>query len=125
MAKLPDRVRNAWENREGPLVFTTVDEKGMPNAIYAGCVKMLDDGRILVVDNYFDKTKHNLGCGTPGSMVFLTNERKSFQVKGSLEYHTEGETYDTMKQWVDPKYPAVGAAVLSIEQAYSGAEKIL
>jgi len=41
MKQLPDSVRSAWKKREGPLVLATVDHGGLPNAIYATCVRML------------------------------------------------------------------------------------
>lgn len=40
MANLPQSVRSAWDEREGPIVFSTVDHKGVPNAIYATCVNL-------------------------------------------------------------------------------------
>jgi len=30
-----------------------------------------------------------------------------------------------MMEWADPQYPRVAAAVLKVEEAYSGSEKIL
>ncbi|MBN1306588.1 MAG: pyridoxamine 5'-phosphate oxidase family protein [Chitinispirillaceae bacterium] len=108
-----------------PIVFSTVDENGVPNSIYAGIAKKLDDGRILVVDNYFDKTKKNIAKGTMGSVLFITKERKSFQVKGTVEYHKDDEIHAQLKTWVDSKYPAVGAAVVNVEQVYCGAERLL
>jgi uncharacterized protein len=125
MAELPSLVNEQWENREGPIVFTTVDNEGTPNSIYAGCIKKLNDGRILIVDNYFDKTKSNIMSGTNGSILFITKERKSFQVKGAVEYHKDDDIYADMKAWVDPKYPAHGAAVVNVEQVYCGAERLL
>ena len=125
MPKLPDLVNEQWDNREGPIVLTTVDKDGTPNAIYAGCIRKLDDGRILVVDNYFDKTRRNIRSGSKGAVLFITKERKSFQIKGTVEYHKDDAVYDGMKSWVDPKYPAHAAAVVNVEEVYSGAEQLL
>ncbi len=41
---LPDEVVQAWKNREGPLVLTTVNKEGAPNAIYASIVNIIADG---------------------------------------------------------------------------------
>jgi predicted pyridoxine 5'-phosphate oxidase superfamily flavin-nucleotide-binding protein len=125
MAKLPDLVNEQWGNREGPIVFTTVDKKGMPNSIYAGCIRKLEDGRILIVDNRFDKTKNNIMKGTKGSVLFITKERKSYQIKGTVEYHKDDDIYTDMKAWVEPRYPAYGAAVVNVENVYCGAEQLL
>jgi hypothetical protein len=57
--------------------------------------------------------------------LFITKEGKSFQAKGSLEYHSQGELFDFMKTWNPKKHPGHGAAVLNVEEVYSGKEKLL
>lgn len=34
MADFPEAAVEAWENRVGPVVMTTVDSSGMPNTTY-------------------------------------------------------------------------------------------
>ncbi len=125
MIKLPEIVKKIWKEREGPIILTTVNEAGEPNAIYAGKVKNLGNGQILVADNYFDKTLNNIRCGTSGSILFITKERKSYQLKGPIEYYTDGEIYNDMKKWLEPKYPGKGSAVLMVKEIYSGAKKLI
>ena len=43
MSKLPEDVSKAWNDRKGPVVFATVDENGVPNAIYATCVSKFNE----------------------------------------------------------------------------------
>jgi uncharacterized protein len=93
MPRLPEDAGKAWDNRKGPVVFTTVDKNGVPNAIYATCVSKFNEETIVIADNYFDKTRKNILAGSKGSVLFITNEDKSFQVKGTIEYHTEGELF--------------------------------
>lgn len=118
-------LREAWDSHEGPIVLTTVDENGVPNAIYMTFIKYLDDGRIVLADNYFNKTRANIKRGSKGSVLFLTKERKSYQAKGSIEYLTDGPIYEDMRQWVDQKKPRIAAAVLSVDELYSGAERLI
>ena len=66
----------------------------------------------------------NISNGTKGAILFLTKERKSFQVKGPLTYHTTGPIFENMQTWHDPELPGVAATLLRIEEAYSGAEKL-
>lgn len=117
-------VAQAWENREGPAVFATVDAAQMPNAIYVGEIRYVPGEGFIVADNYFSKTRANIKSGTRGAILFLTKERKSFQVKGTLTYHINGPVFENMQSWHDPKYPGVAAALLKVEEAYSGAEKL-
>lgn len=125
MAKLPERVKQAWEEREGPVVLTTIDKQGIPNSIYATCVSKYDDETIVIANNYFSKTLDNILNGSKASVLFITKDRKSYQIKGSIEYHKEGALFEDMKRWNPEKHPGHAAAALKVEEIYSGAEKIL
>ncbi|MFW6151783.1 MAG: pyridoxamine 5'-phosphate oxidase family protein [Verrucomicrobiota bacterium] len=117
-------LKDAWEKREGPGILTTVDANGMPNSIYVGEIRYEPDTGIIVVDNYFCKTRENIKNGSPGAFLFLTSERKAYQVKGSIEYLTEGPVFDSMKQWHNDKHPGVAATVVKVRELYSGADKL-
>ncbi len=119
-----EALRKAWQLRDGPAVFATVSKDGIPNAVYVTCLQQLADGRIAIMDNYFSKTKDNIKGGCRGSVLFLTKSEESYQAKGSIEYLTSGPVYEQLKESVDPKHPRVGAAVLSVEELYSGSKKI-
>lgn len=124
MITIPESVRTAWANREGPAVFTTVDASGIPNSIYVGSMQIHGDNLVVIADNYFHKTRANFLAGSRGALLFLTKERKSFQLKGSIEYLTFGPLFDEMKQWNPAKHPGVAAAVLQAEQVFSGGEQL-
>ena len=126
MANLPEVVSKAWDEREGPVVFVTVDAHGVPNAIYATCVKRWSDDKIVVADNFFCKTKANIQNGSKGTILFITKQRKSYQVKGSIDYRTDGEIFADMKTWLDAsKHPGHAAAVLNVEEVYQGKERLV
>jgi uncharacterized protein len=124
MSTIPDEVVEGWEKREGPIVLTTVNEEGLPNAIYAGCVKMRGNDDIVVADNYFCKTRANIEQGSKGSLLFITADGKSFQLKGALTRHCDDVEHEAMKKWLDAKYPGEAAVVLSPEEVYCGAARI-
>jgi predicted pyridoxine 5'-phosphate oxidase superfamily flavin-nucleotide-binding protein len=125
MATLPEKVSKAWEDRGGPIVLSTVNEDGVPNAIYATCVSKFSEDTIVVANNYFSKTLENILAGSKGAILFITKERKSYQIKGSIEYHKEGIIFEDMKKWNPEKHPGHAAAALKVEEVYSGAEKLL
>ena len=126
MSTLPENVSKAWDNHEGPVVFSTADRNGTPNAIYATCVKKINEEKLVVADNYFNKTRANILAGSKGSILFITKDGKAFQVKGSIDYERKGEIYDDMKKkWLDPKMPGNAAVVLNIQEVYCGAEKLV
>ncbi|MBN1516103.1 pyridoxamine 5'-phosphate oxidase family protein [Candidatus Sumerlaeota bacterium] len=125
MTALPESVRQAWEDRDGPAIFATVDpETGAPNIIYVTCVAMHSGDCLVVADNYFHKTRHNIDAGGSGAILFRDKAGKAYQVKGQIEYHTEGEIFDEMKTWNPAQHPGHAAAVLRVEQVFSGAEQL-
>jgi len=124
MPGLTEKASKAWDDRNGPVVFTTVDEHGLPNSIYAICVKKYDDKTLVIADNYFDKTRKNIQQGSKGSILFITGEGVAFQAKGSIEYHSQGPIFEDMKQWNPKKHPGHAAAVLLVEEVYSGSQKL-
>ena len=125
MPAIPESVRKAWDDRDGAAVLTTVDKDGVPNSIYASSVSMFGDDKIVVANNYFDKTMKNIESESSASILFITSEKKSYQLKGALEYYSEGEIFDDMKKWNPERHPGHGAAVVLVGSIYSGAEKIL
>lgn len=125
MAALPEVVSQAWDARKGPVVLATVDVQGVPNIIYATCVKKVGEGQIVIADNYFDKTRANILAGSPGSLLFITETNKAYQLKGSLDYMTAGDIFDDMKCWNDPKHPGNAAVVLNVQQVFNGATQLL
>ena len=124
MSKLPERVSKAWDEHKGPVILTTVDESAVPNSIYATCVRKFDEETLVVADNYFDKTRSNILAGSKGSILFITEEDKAYQVKGTIEYLKEGPVFDDMKKWNPEKHPGHAAAALKVEEVYSGSEKL-
>ena len=125
MPALPLSIIKAWEERKGPIILTTVDNNRVPNAIYASCVSKYSEDSIVVADNYFDKTRKNILAGSKGSILFITKDGKAYQIKGSIEYHAEGEVFEDMKRWNPKQHPGHAAAVLKVEEVYAGAEKLL
>ena len=125
MSVLPEEVSKAWNERKGPATFATVDGNGVPNVIYVTCVNKFSEDTIVIADNFFDKTRKNILAGSKGSILFITNEEKAFQVKGSIEYHKEGNIFEDMKKWNPKQHPGHAAAALKVEEAYSGSEKLL
>ena len=125
MLALPEQVSKAWEDRQGPIILSTVNEDGIPNAIYATCVSKFSEDTIVVANNYFSKTLKNILAGSKASILFITKEGKSYQIKGSIEYHKEGIIFDDMKKWNPKKHPGHAAAALKVEEVYTGAEKLL
>ena len=125
MQQLPEIASDGWENREGPCILTTVDSEGTPNSVYVTCVKKISESQIVVANNKMNKTKANVMAGCKVSLLYITKEKKAFQLKGSVSYETSGKIFEEMKDgWLDKKFPGHAAVVINIEEVYSGAEKL-
>ncbi|MBN1140497.1 MAG: pyridoxamine 5'-phosphate oxidase family protein [Deltaproteobacteria bacterium] len=125
MPNLPEAASQAWGQKEKLVIFTTADPAGNPNSIYVVFTKKFTEDKIVIADNYFSKTRANIRSGSRGAVLYITPEKKAFQIKGRIEYVTDGEIFDDMKRWNNPAYPGVGAAVLHVEEVYCGAERLL
>jgi hypothetical protein len=125
MPPLPEQVSEAWERRKDPVVFSTVDTTGVPNVIYASYVLKYDDERVVIADSHFHKTRANIGRGSRGAILFITDDNRPYQIKGALSYLTEGPIVDALTERLNPKMPGLAAAVLHVEEVYSGADKLL
>jgi hypothetical protein len=124
MHALCDVVVNAWELREGPVVFTTVDKNGMPNSIYIKSIALSENHRFVIADNYLHKTKQNIEQGSAAVVLFITREGKAYQIKGDITYHTQGGVFDFMKSWNPTRHPGVGAVEIDPQEVYCGKDQL-
>jgi wyosine [tRNA(Phe)-imidazoG37] synthetase (radical SAM superfamily)/DNA-binding transcriptional ArsR family regulator len=109
-------LQEAWSRREGPAVFSTADERGVPNAIYCTFVKLLTDGRIVVADNYFHKTRENIGRAA-GSVLF-SRQSENPSRPGPDHLLTSGPSLRRCRGGSMPSI-RVAAAVLEVEELYA------
>ena len=125
MAQLPQSVRETWEHRKGPAILTTVSSNSIPNAIYVTCIALYDESTVVIADNYFDKTRSNLLAGSQGSLLYMAEDSKAIQIKGTMTRHTSGPVFDHMQSWNPQKHPGHAAVALHVEEVFSGAERLL
>lgn len=125
MTALPENVKEAWINRDGPAILSTVSSNRTPNSVYVAEIQYDAEKGFVVADNYFDKTRKNIHNGSRGSILFITKDRKSYQVKGTFTYHTDGPIFEYMQTWHNPKHPGVAAVCLNVEEIFCGADKLL
>jgi predicted pyridoxine 5'-phosphate oxidase superfamily flavin-nucleotide-binding protein len=125
MKALPETVLDAWDNRQPIIVLSTVSKDGVPNSIYVGSVGRYDDSTFFIANKCFNKTMQNILDGNKASILFLTYELKSFQLKGTIELQESGPIYEEMRKLDSGQYQSQYAAVLHVEEAYSGAEKLI
>ena len=99
-------------------VLATIGPDG-PNVIPLSMV-VVDEERLVVCDCFMDKTVNNLAKDNRVAMSFWTGFA-GVQLKGSVSYQTEGETFDRYVLWLKNKHPdrtLRGVLVMTPEAAY-------
>ncbi len=123
MITIPETVKNEWKNKQDAIVLTTVSNEGVPNSIYATQVELFGN-KVLIANNKFKKTLENIEVCKEATVLFITKETKSYQLKGTVSYKTEGGEFDDMKKWNRADLPGFGVAIIEVNDVYSGAAKL-
>ncbi|MFA7235472.1 MAG: pyridoxamine 5'-phosphate oxidase family protein [Phycisphaeraceae bacterium] len=125
IASLPPQVVEAWQHRAGPCVLATVDRHHQPNVIYVGQIQRYSESAFMIADVHFHKTRQNIESKLPGALLFITDEKKSYQFRGRFTVHTTGPEFDHLQTWLDPQHGTPHAAVvLHVEQVFQGAMQL-
>lgn len=122
MVKMPLEVRETLEKQK-PVPIATASKSGVPNVIFVGLLKIVDDETLMIADNFFYKTAANLKENPKVSILCYSSEtKKSFQIKGRAEVHVKDKVHDEMIMWVhgiNNKLPAKSAVIVKIEEIYN------
>ena len=122
MSALPQNVREAWDNRGGPIILATVNKDGVPNVIYVGMWFWEDDETLCVVNNYLNKTLANLN--ETGRVSFVCyGKNGSYQIKCKATEAKEGALYEKGKKVAqdgEKPYPGRSTVVCKVEEIYQG-----
>lgn len=124
MKSLPQVVLDAWNDREPVAVLATVDKEGNPNVIYTRHVGCFEGSVFFIANHAFQKTKENIERDGRAAFLFLTTQRRAFQVKGRVEFQTEGAIFDEAAKLGEPTSPPRSVAVIRPHEVYSGAERL-
>jgi len=94
--KIPDEIKEMInEKAKSPRIhFATSNKDGKPNVVPVGCVEVISDNEILIVDTLFNKTRKNLEENPQVAFtVEVLEEFKAYQLKGKAKIFTEGEIF--------------------------------
>jgi predicted pyridoxine 5'-phosphate oxidase superfamily flavin-nucleotide-binding protein len=103
--------------------IATASKSGVPNVVFVGLLKIIDDETLMIADNFFNKTAANLMDNPKISILcYSSDTKKSFQIKGNVTLCKEGENFNQMKVWVhgvNEKLPAKGCVMVKISEIYN------
>jgi hypothetical protein len=123
MTKIPEKVRESMKNAD-VYVLATSNKEAMPNVVYIGYMRLIDDEHILIADNQMVKTLENIKNNPKAAITFRDDELGSYQIKGGVEYHTDDDYHKQVREWCREDLDRKGAVVLTAEEVYNGAEKL-
>lgn len=117
--EIPKEVRKVL--KEAKLVWVGTSSKDVPNVNIVAFFRVMD-GKVLLVDNFFNKTRSNIEENPKVAITVNSPEGDAaYQLKGTAEVHTEGEVYEDARDWVkseDEDMPAKAAILVDIEKIY-------
>ncbi len=98
-------------------VLATSDTFGMPNAVPIYYKKVLEDGRLMLVDNFLKKSYKNI-MANPNVSISVWHEKTGYQFKGTACMETEGSVFETGKAMVKNRVPK-GVVIVDVESVYT------
>ncbi|MCK5149563.1 pyridoxamine 5'-phosphate oxidase family protein [Candidatus Pacearchaeota archaeon] len=127
--KIPKYIQEIINKQELHILSTSTKE-GIPNIIYLKFLKVYNDKQILIANNKFSKTLENLLENPRISFVVLDKEnKKSYQIKGTTEFHRDDKIFKDTVEWIEDKRSSLvispkSGIILNVEEIYCGTEKI-
>ncbi len=122
MVKMPADVKETLQKQK-PIPIATASKNGIPNVVFVGLLKIVDDETLMIADNFFYKTAQNLMENPKISILCYNGEtKKSFQIKGDVTVCKEGESFEQMRKWVhgvNEKLPAKSCVMVKISEIYN------
>ena len=97
--------------------------EGKPNVIAVYWKHIPDDQTIWLLDNYMNKTLENLR-GNPNVCVSIWDAQndEGYELKGTATYHSEGETFEKAKAWIqsiNPEKNPKGVVEVKVEEVFT------
>lgn len=106
--------------KQKPLPIATADKTGKPNVVFVTMWKILDDETLLLVDNFFNKTRKNLEENpNMAIVVYDSDAKRSYQLKGTVDIENTGDKFTSAKEMADSKkLPGKAAVVFHVKEIF-------
>ena len=118
MSEINNEMKNLL-NETAIWVLATADKKGLPNAVPIFFTKILDDGNLLLVDNFMNKTIDNIK-ENPQVSVSVWKDKEGYQFKGTAAVETDGANFEQGKELAKDRNPK-GVVVVALTSVYTTA----
>ncbi len=129
--KIPENVKSAFHSalKSRRVALGTASKAGIPNTVPIGLGKFLDDETMVLVDNYFLKTRRNLEENPVLALSFwVTEERdgkaitnEGYQLKGTAHFEDSGPIYERMRadtKAIKAEFPVKAVLVFKVTDIF-------
>ena len=119
MVTLTQEIKESLQEAKVAFLATS-SKKGIPNNVPIAAFRLLDDGTLLISDQYFNKTLANMK-ENPAIALSWWGEKGGFQIKGTVTLHTDDETFRQNVAWMKeawPKFVPKSAVLVKITDVY-------
>ena len=119
MVTLTQEIKESLQGAKVAFLATS-SKKGIPNNVPIAAFKLLDDGTLLISNQYFNKTLANMK-ENPAIALSWWGEKGGFQIKGTVTLHTDDETFRQNVAWMKeawPKFVPKSAVLVKITDVY-------
>ncbi len=119
MVTLTQEIKESLQGAKVAFLATS-SKKGIPNNVPIAAFRLLDDGTLLISDQYFNKTLANMK-ENPAIALSWWGEKGGFQIKGTVTLHTDDETFRQNVAWMKeawPKFVPKSAVLVKIMDVY-------
>jgi len=119
MAKINNEMSTLLEETD-IWVLATADRNGIPNAVPIFFTLIMENNRLLLVDNFMKKTVDNIATN-PNVSISVWKDLKGYQFKGKGKIETSGPNYEVGKKVVQAKEPEAtpkGIVLVDVDSIY-------
>ncbi|HUH79154.1 MAG TPA: pyridoxamine 5'-phosphate oxidase family protein [Methanoregula sp.] len=119
MVKLTDEMKESLAGTRLAFLATSSKDR-VPNVVPIGAFRLLDDGTLLISDQFFKKTIKNLK-ENPKIALSWWGDKGGFQLKGPVTIHTDDEVFRQDVAWMKELRPTLtpkSAVVVKISEVY-------
>lgn len=114
MIKITAEQKKLVENN--PMALATVMPDGRPNVIGVASVKVVDEDKLLVTDNFMNQTIKDIKNNPNVVLVVWDKDMNGFKLVGTAEYFDEGEWLNKVKAMPENRgLPTKGAILVKVE----------
>jgi len=115
--KIKEEIIEIIMGADGKALATVVD--GEAHVVPVSTVKV-ENNKILLVNYFMGQTVKNI-LNNPKASLVCWKGLEGYQIKSTVEYLTEGETFDSIVEWISELHPdrtVLGVLSLTPDEIY-------